>query len=1422
MRRSINYLLALVLTLAVILPVTADHRMLDQQGRLWSTSQQGVESAWIVWETEAPVQRLAVDGDDIWVGTYGGGLGRWDRTHGFQESFTSGAGLPGSDVTGIAHDGSGNLWVTLLDGSVARSSDGSSFSNITPPAPADRNAWTVAARGSNIWVGTLGGGVAQRAGGWTLHSQSDGLPFNDIYAIGLESNGTPWVGTMGYGIAAYQGGAWVAYAPPLEIANPLDPALSVPNRAITDIAVDAAGVKWFGTDGSGVVSLDGGNTNWTLYNHANSGLCGDFVQTIHLDPSDNLWFGTLGGGVCRLSADRSSWTTYDSNSTPLPEDDILDVALDTQGGLWLAAYDVGLAYFGALPDPAPSFDIDPRGVPTLDGTGSHGYWLWLDTETFEWTLAWTGGAGSHQFEGSLQAPDGLNLVGTQGLEAGDQVEVAGETLVVDASEGAGWDQVTFALVDLGVEELTVALRIDGAFYPYRIHLGGSEDLPGTAPFRITAPQPQPPMVQAGDDLVISEGSYAFLSASYQDPDSPGGHTLQWDFGDDSPIEESLSASHLYVEDGVYTATFTVTDVHGLIGQDTLLVTVENVPPVVDFSADPFFPFVGQEVMFKAILFDPGTADTHTLTWEFGDGTDPVETQDLTITHTFAAEGEYPVMLTVTDDDGGVGSVSFLMTVEGNAPPFLSIPEPVEALEGELIMIPMSFSDPDSSSWTTIVDYGDDTVPEEMLLDAEGEFNLEHIYTDDGVYTVVVTITDDQGAAAEGSFDVTVENVAPEAILSADPTINEGDLLNLAGEIIDPGEDTWSIAVDWGDGSELADITPVERMFTLEHLYVDDGAYTLEVCVEDDDLGTGCSAIQVTVENVAPVVVPGPKASGEEGAQIAVTATFSDPGVLDTHTASVVWGDGTSSPADIATDQQGWQVTASHPYGQDGVYTIEICVTDDDGGSGCGALQVSVSNVAPSVEAGSDWQVDEGELVDLSGASFNDPGFDETYTAQVYWGYGTTEDVLVDQDSHKLTKAHTYADDGIYQVVVTVDDGIDTDDDSFTVEVQNVAPTVDAGDDQTLGEGGAFDLTASFSDPGSADKHTATIIWGDGMAEPGSIVEASVEGSHTYPDEGTYQLKVCVVDDDGGEGCDSFMLTVENLPPVVAPGGDIAVDQAQEFTAELASFTDPGAHDTHTATVDWGDGTVEPGQVDQAAGIVSGSHLYLDPGTYTITIEVCDDGSACVVVSLKVEVQATPEGGIEVIKAVILEYISQDEIDLRAKNSMFSKLDAALKSLEKGKDHTAVNQLGAFINYLEAQSGKKVSESAAEDLIAQTEAIIDQIEDGNNGEPQETLTTLEGIEALKAAILDSIARGEIDPKAETSMFSKMDAALKSLEKGNDHTAVNQLGAFINYVEAQRDKKILEAVADDLIARAEAVISLIEAGAATFPRGLFDLA
>jgi hypothetical protein len=57
---------------------------------------------------------------------------------------------------------------------------------------------------------------------------------------------------------------------------------------------------------------------------------------------------------------------------------------------------------------------------------------------------------------------------------------------------------------------------------------------------------------------------------------------------------------------------------------------------------------------------------------------------------------------------------------------------------------------------------------------------------------------------------------------------------------------------------------------------------------------------------------------------------------------------------------------------------------------------------------------------------------------------------------------------------------------------------------------------------------------------------------------------------------------------------------------MATFTDPGPDDTHTALIDWGDGVVEAGVVDQNAGTVTGSHVYDEIGVYIITVEVIDD------------------------------------------------------------------------------------------------------------------------------------------------------------------------------------------------------------------------
>src|SRR3989304_6865072 len=90
-------------------------------------------TGWIIWETETPVQRLALDGDTLWVGHDKGGLSRWDLATGPVATHAPADGLSGDDVMSIAVDGAGDIWLALLDGGVDRTSSGPAFDDLTPP-----------------------------------------------------------------------------------------------------------------------------------------------------------------------------------------------------------------------------------------------------------------------------------------------------------------------------------------------------------------------------------------------------------------------------------------------------------------------------------------------------------------------------------------------------------------------------------------------------------------------------------------------------------------------------------------------------------------------------------------------------------------------------------------------------------------------------------------------------------------------------------------------------------------------------------------------------------------------------------------------------------------------------------------------------------------------------------------------------------------------------------------------------------------------------------------------------------------------------------------------------------------------------------------------------------------------------------------
>ncbi len=134
-----------------------------------------------------------------------------------------------------------------------------------------------------------------------------------------------------------------------------------------------------------------------------------------------------------------------------------------------------------------------------------------------------------------------------------------------------------------------------------------------------------------------------------------------------------------------------------------------------------------------------------------------------------------------------------------------------------------------------------------------------------------------------------------------------------------------------------------------HALTQSDLYSIGVSVKDDDGGPGSAGTQVTVNNVAPVVNAGADQTLAFGSVVNVSASFTDPGTIDTWTYSIDWGDG--SPVATGSATVGSPITGSHQYVVAGNQTITVCVTDDDLGKGCDSLAVTFTSTTGKITGG---------------------------------------------------------------------------------------------------------------------------------------------------------------------------------------------------------------------------------------------------------------------------------------------------------------------------------------------------------------------------------------------------------------------------------------------------------------------------------------
>jgi hypothetical protein len=185
------------------------------------------------------------------------------------------------------------------------------------------------------------------------------------------------------------------------------------------------------------------------------------------------------------------------------------------------------------------------------------------------------------------------------------------------------------------------------------------------------------------------------------------------------------------------------------------------------------------------------------------------------------------------------------------------------------------------------------------------------------------------------------NRSPSVNAGGPYTISEGGSTLVAATGSDPENDPLSFAWDL-DNDGIFETLGQNAVFSSAVL---DGPSIQSIAVQVIDTGdlTATAQTSINILNVAPDVetITGPNDPVNVGGPISLTTIFTDPGVLDTHTAYINWGDDSTSVGTINEENGSGSVTATHVYNTPGVYAVSTTVIDKDGGIGQAFFQFVV-------------------------------------------------------------------------------------------------------------------------------------------------------------------------------------------------------------------------------------------------------------------------------------------------------------------------------------------------------------------------------------------------------------------------------------------------------------------------------------------------
>ena len=217
----------------------------------------------------------------------------------------------------------------------------------------------------------------------------------------------------------------------------------------------------------------------------------------------------------------------------------------------------------------------------------------------------------------------------------------------------------------------------------------------------------------------------------------------------------------------------------------------------------------------------------------------------------------------------------------------------------------------------------------------------------GPNNITVAVTEETGCSevVQVRQVTVVENLPPTADAGGPYSVDEGAAVALDGTgSSDPDGD--ALTFEWDldyDGSTFTADASGSAMPDFSAAGLDGpSTRTIALRVSDPDGADDLATAEVSIANVAPVLgdLAGPMDPIAVNTPVTLSASFSDDGTPDTHTATWDWGDG-PSPGTVNQGAGSGSVGDTHSFASPGVYTVQLNVTDDDGASDSGIFQYVV-------------------------------------------------------------------------------------------------------------------------------------------------------------------------------------------------------------------------------------------------------------------------------------------------------------------------------------------------------------------------------------------------------------------------------------------------------------------------------------------------